>query len=220
MAKDAEIDRTQIFVPVGSYEEVKAMGAPVRNIATCSEHDNKNNMGCPMYEDCDREWRGQGRPRNESYRIVTKDGTTREGCAACFHNVRIGQQVEANGGLFDIIGGEGDKYRQRGSRRVHPKRDPECHLCMNGECTLVEELDPEEPDTIVPPYPSADKHPELRKYRRARDARKTVTERDRERRRRQILGPDPVTEEEYAQDVEPAHEADGSDARRGRSKPR
>lgn len=191
MAKD-NIDKTQIFEPVGSVAEVEALRAPVRNIATCSAHTD-HNFGCPVWVDCERPFKGT-RPRVERFRIVKEDGSQNEGSAPCFHNVKRAAQIEANGGLFELL--PGPKYRQRGAVPLHPNRDPSCPDCMRPSgCFKMQTLDPDEPDTLVPEFPPAERHPDLVKYVRAKKARSEAKAAKRERRKQELLGPDDELDE-------------------------
>jgi hypothetical protein len=158
-------DLPQIPLPVGSKEELAELGIrdkDLRNIATCSQHEAFN-LGCLAYENCDRAWRNT-RPQTQVFEEVKPDGSMRRGHAPCFFIVQRELVAEQNGGLVEIVGGEGDTYMGRGSVRRHPKPDPGCIACGEHRCTIYDDKDDIEVE--CKPFPPAAEHRELRKYAR------------------------------------------------------
>lgn len=160
-------DVPQIAVPVGSREEVEALGVSTRNIATCSKRTDRDNFGCPMRDRCDREHRDT-RPHNEIVETIGTTGDVRVGVCACFVTVRAEVDSEDKGTLVRVIGHEGDTFKYRGSRKLHVTRDPNCNECMQGKC---EKYVDDEFESVCEQFPAAATHPELRKFARRREAR-------------------------------------------------
>jgi hypothetical protein len=185
-------DVPQIGRPVGSREEIEAMGLPTRNIATCSAHQDRENMGCPVWRNCDREFRGK-RPQNQPYQITKSGGEVRTTCGACFDVVALELQVEANGGLVEVIGKEGTTYLGRGSIKRHKKRDPDCDDCHNGKCNAYDDV--EDLEFTCPKFPPASTHKELRKFARAIAAKNRGRQSRRQNIKDRLLGEDDPIEE-------------------------
>jgi hypothetical protein len=202
---DVEREYPQISQPVGSKKEVEALGVPLRNIATCSVHTVEN-MGCPSYRICDREFKDD-RPRNQIYQLIKRSGDIRTSCGACFDVVKLESQIEANGGLVKVVGGEGDKFKNRGSQKLHPRRNADCNDCASGKCEKYEDVVEE---VVCKPFPPASEHAELVKFDRIREARDSNRDRSRKSLEAQLLGaPSPVVPKPEAPE----------DSRGGRTKP-
>jgi len=186
-------DAPQIGYPVGSLDEIKAMGIPSRNICTCSERVDLKNAGCIKYPVCDRKFRGT-RPQNQLYQHVKADGNVRVAVDACFNIIHKEEEADDKGELITVIGAEGDSYTYRGSVKKHPTRNPDCPACLKGECHTY--VDREDLPGIVEPFPPADEHPELVKFARKMDARQTLSVNQRAARKDALLGPDPTPKAE------------------------
>jgi hypothetical protein len=185
-----EKDYPQIARPVGSLKELAALGVPTVNIATCSAHVDRQNMGCPVYKLCDREFR-DSTPQNQVFTVIKRDGNMRTSCGPCFDVVLKETQIEANGGLVKVVAGEGETFLSRGSVKLHPKRDPNCNECAQGKCDKYEDRE----DLVVTclPFPAAARHPELVKFARVVEARQEGRSRSRKSLEAQLLGsPSPV----------------------------
>lgn len=181
-----ENDTPQVSTPVGSLEEVKALGVPTRNICTCSEREDKKNAGCPVWDFCDRKFRGT-RPQFQIYQLVTREGNTRITHDACFNIVRKEMDADDKRQLVEVIGGEGDEYTYRGSVKLHPVRNPNCNECAQGKCEKWE--DRSDLKFTVPEFPPAADHDELVKYSRKIDARQRGGVIKKADRREALLGP-------------------------------
>ena len=180
----------QIGMPVGSKAEVEALDIPTRNIATCSRRVEKENFGCPEYQNCDREYRGT-RPRNEVQRMVTADGNVRVTVNPCFVCVRKEREADAKGMLVEIIAGEGEEFTYRGSVRV----DDSCPDCAKGECKRPHMYrDADDLTMVCPPFKPAAEHRELQRFARLREARLGSSKNKKASLRRQLLGPDEPAE--------------------------
>ena len=175
----------QIGRPVGSLEEVRALGVPTRNIATCSAHAERDNMGCPVWEWCDRAYRGTA-PQNEIAEYIGPEGDTRDVVRPCFDWVKEEVESLENGTLITIKGYAGEKYYARGSVKRHVERDPDCNDCTKGKCEAYDDSDAIE--HVCPEFPAAAVHPELRKFARKMDARSKGAQRTRAARRVALLG--------------------------------
>lgn len=183
----------QIGLPVGSKEELAALGITgknLRNISTCSAHEEFN-MGCPLYENCDRAWR-DARPQNQVAEEVKPDGNMRRYHAPCFYVVGRELVAEKNGGYVEVIGGEGMTYKGRGSERRHP--DPVkgaaagCIACAERKCIVYDDKD--DIPVTCPPYPLAEEHVDLRRFARIVKANVDRRERSKVTRRRTLLKDD------------------------------
>lgn len=163
-----EKEAPQISTPVGSIKEVEALGCPTRNIATCSRH-TQDNRGCPFFDICDREHKGE-RPRFEVVRRISGNGGIRVYHAECFNVVPKEATASDNQELYEVIGGEGDVYVGRGSVKKHPKRDPNCNDCAQGKCEAW--IDVEDLEYTCPTFPPAAQHRELIKFERKNVARR------------------------------------------------
>jgi hypothetical protein len=160
-------DLPLISVPVGSVAEIEKLDPELLlTVATCSRHSD-GNLGCPSFRECVLPWKGT-RPRLVSYREWKQNGKIREVAGHCSHVVRRKKQVEANGGLLEILGDEGSTYQMSGTKRLHPLRDTSCHLCMAGQCTTHVPLKNQERDMIVGALAPASEHPDLQDFERAR----------------------------------------------------
>jgi len=83
-----------------------------------------------------------------------------ETCKTCFAYHQVDQPLAAKGEPITICGIEeghnsdlneyGHTYLQRGTRKVHETKDPDCPGCKRGDCTLYEDTE-EERD--IPNYP-------------------------------------------------------------------
>ena len=176
----------QIGQPVGGKSEIEDLDLPTRNIATCSRRVDKENFGCPMYGQCDREFRGE-RPQNEVVRIVTSDGGERVTVNPCYVNVKKELEANGKGMLVEVIGHEGDEYTYRGSVKV----DSDCPDCKRGECKRPHMYrDSETLKATCPEFPAAVAHRELVKFARLRAARTKTSAQTKASLRRQLLGPD------------------------------
>ena len=175
----------QIGRPIGSLAEVQALGVPTRNIATCSAHTERENMGCPMRHLCDRDFR-DARPQNEIVQIISSDGNVRTTILPCFDTVKMEAELEDNGGLITVIGGENDKFHTRGSVKRHPERDPNCNDCAKGKCEAYDDV--EDIALTCPEFPPAALHDELKKFARRIEARHLGSSRKREQVRAALLG--------------------------------
>lgn len=178
-------DVPQIFIPVGSLAEVKALGLPTRNISTCSERDDRNNYGCPLWEHCDRTFRGD-RPHNEIVRTIGTNGDVRFIARPCFMTVQAELDSVDKNTLVQVIGGEGDSYTYRGSQKAHIKRDPDCNDCMQGKCEKW--VDVAEIPAVCDQFPPAATHRELVKFARRNEARKGSSAMRKEKLERALLG--------------------------------
>lgn len=176
-----EADVPQIGRPVGSKEEIEDLGIPTRNIATCSRHLDRENMGCAMYDNCDRAFRGTT-PENEIYTIVKPGGELRTTHGPCFDNVALELSSDANGGYVEIVGCQGDTYLGRGSVKLHKKRDPDCNDCFDGKCIAY--VDKDDIEVNCPVFPKAATHPELLKFARRKGAAERRRKQNRDERRK------------------------------------
>lgn len=157
----------QIGQPVGSRSEVLDLGIPSRNIASCSRPEEKENRGCPRWDQCDRAFRGE-RPQNEAVRMITGEGNVRVTVNPCFVNVKKELEADDKGMLIEVVAREGEKYTYRGSVKV----DDKCPDCLRGECRrphMYEDRD--DLEAVVPTFPPAEEHPELVRFARMREAR-------------------------------------------------
>lgn len=196
MAKvSVEQDVPQIGVPVGSKAEVEALGVPTRNIATCSARTHDNH-GCPMWEFCDREFQGT-RPQNQIVRRTNTAGV-RTYAAPCYDIVPREYTANDNGELYEIVGGEGETYQYRGSRKRHEKRDPDCNDCAAGKCNVFDDV--EDLEATCPEFPPAAVHPELKKFARKIVARQQTSVRQKAAIRNSLLGGDDVDEKDEKSD--------------------
>ena len=175
----------QIGRPVGSLAEVKALGVPTRNIATCSAHTERENMGCPVYELCDRRFRDT-RPQNEVGEYVGAEGDLRRVVRPCFDWVKEEAESYENGTLITIIGYAGDPYTIRGSEKKHRERDPNCNDCSAGKCVAY--VDRDDLPMICPEFPAAAVHQELQKFARKLLAKAEGAVRARKARTLALLG--------------------------------
>ena len=171
MAKvSIEHDVPQIASPVGSLAELRKLGVPSRNIATCSERDSAKNFGCPQWDNCDREHRGE-RPHNEIVRTIGMNGDVRTACQACFVTVLAEKNADDKGVLVQVVGHEGEKFKYRGSVKLHITRDPNCNDCAQGKCDKW--VDRDDLDGVCHQFPAAATHPDLVKFARRLEARAT-----------------------------------------------
>lgn len=176
----------QIGRPVGSKAEVEALDIPTRNISTCSRRVDKENFGCPVWEHCDRAFRGD-RPQNEVVRTITSDGNLRVTVNPCFVNVRKEREADGKGMLVEVIGHEGEKYHYRGSVKVVT----DCPDCARGECKRPHMYkDEDEIEGTCPRFPAAEEHRELQRFARLREARIGTSMNKKAALRRQLLGAD------------------------------
>ena len=190
MAKSlVENSTPQVFTPVGSLAEVKALGILTRNVCTCSEPEDKRNAGCEMYARCDRKFRDT-RPQFQIYRFITSEGNIRTTHDACYNLVRKEVDAEGKRQFIEVIGGEGDSYTYRGSVKAHPVRDPNCNFCTQGKCEKW--VDREDLVFDVPEFPPASENAELIKFARKVDARNQTGVIKTAARRDALLGPEPV----------------------------
>lgn len=177
----------QIGMPVGSKSEVEALDVPTRNIATCSRRVDKENFGCPVYEFCDRAFRGE-RPQNEVVRTVSSDGNVRVTVNPCFVNVRKEREADGKGMLVQVIGHEGSEYTYRGSEKVVT----DCPDCERGECRRPHMYqDSEELKATCPKFPPAAQHRDLIRFERIREARMGTSVNRKAALERQLLGKEP-----------------------------
>lgn len=176
----------QIGMPVGSKAEVEALGIPTRNIATCSRRVDRENAGCPMREHCDRDFCGT-RPQNEAVRMITSDGNLRVTVNPCFINVRKEREADGKGMLIEVIAREGEEYTYRGSVKV----DADCPDCKRGECKRPHMYrDSDELKAVVPAFPPAAEHKDLKRFARLREARTETSTNKKAALRKQLLGGD------------------------------
>jgi len=183
-------DVPSISRPVGSLDEVKELAGPhltkafTRNIASCSEHRDRENRGCDEWESCDRTFRGS-RPQLEVVEFIGSGGNVRVMAIPCYAAIKKERNDANKGTSTRVIGGEGSEYTYQGSEKLHLRRDPDCNLCVKGECHLSKDS---EFTAVCGTFPAAETHPDLRKFARKIVARTRGSVNRREEARARLLG--------------------------------
>ena len=143
----------QEHYPVGTPEEVRAIGGDPLEIPTCSM-PSRQNKGCTWFPICRaRAFRdrkdGKMGPANGAVFIQLSDAEgghadIRE--VSCFGYFTSGlgaryEQTREPGEIIKILGWEGDgkKYDMRETRRAHEKPEPNCQACAEKKCYAIEE---------------------------------------------------------------------------------
>ena len=126
--------------PVASLEVLKREGMDISKFGSCSRQEKEGremiNMGCKHHRRC--QWANESmpdievdgekvegglRPKNKRYVLVKpSEGGRRkikEGWCSCFEfHENFGRLHGKNGVVCKVTGGEGDKYRARGSKKI------------------------------------------------------------------------------------------------------
>jgi len=145
--------------PIGTYEMLIKYNLNPKRFGSCSSPSSQN-KGCPNFHHCrflDYRDRLNGRvgPGNVGVLMITPQNAAANHIMSCFDYYRGGadgvrRNSDENGWVVQIVGLEGASVKDRGSRRSHPKKDPQCPQCQSGTCNkMTQYVEPRE----IPVFP-------------------------------------------------------------------
>lgn len=153
--------------PIGTREALEKYGLNPKVYGSCSAPLPGQNKGCPVFHHCrfgeyrDRRG-GRSGPGNIGVLMITPQGAAANHIKSCFQYYQAGDDAkrrrsDENGWVVKIVGLEGDSVKDRGSRMLHAKRDPNCPACQKGNCQKMKQyVEPR----VIPAFPRLGEHDE------------------------------------------------------------
>ena len=152
--------------PIGTPEALRANGLSPKKFGSCSAPIEGHNKGCPNFHHCrfiDYRDRLNGRvgPGNVNVLMITPQNAAANQIKACFQYYQCGddakrRESDKNGWVITTekpdgtVYMEGDTVKDKGSRRLHRKRNVDCPSCQEGKCNKMDQY---EEDRVIPTFP-------------------------------------------------------------------
>ena len=136
--------------PIGTKDEIVAMGLEPENARSCSAPIKGLNMGCRFFGP-----RGGckfpelfklnsgpvGPERRGYYKIIQDTGATQSFQSECYQIMESVaermDQAKKIGEVYSRFYVPGEKMKWRVSERLHKKRDPDCEACGKNDCNKM-----------------------------------------------------------------------------------
>jgi hypothetical protein len=144
-----------IHHPIGTLDEltrIGVVGSKLRHTLSCSEQNEKS-AGCRYEESCPFHGiKSVSGPINCAIRRVNDEGLVGETVKTCYGYMQTDHTLASMGHPIEICGIEpghdesqipedwGHTYVQRGTRKMHEVKDPDCPGCKRGDCALYVEF--------------------------------------------------------------------------------
>lgn len=168
-----------IWYPIGTLDEIDAVGLPRRITASCSMQTSEN-RGCPWFSKCrfrqirdgaqppghERPLKGpenvavyvqlaQGQGGAADIKFMSCETYYQSGLHARWRNM-IGE--EGSGEVIKVLGiaGDGKKYIQKEHVKMHKTKDPNCPDCATNTCIRMQvrvDKDGKVPRLPIPRFP-------------------------------------------------------------------
>jgi hypothetical protein len=140
----------EIHFPVGTVEEVQALGLDPKEVRTCSASLDNRNKGCRFYGHSGgcrfREvWNAKGGPQGPEnrgvYKIIEDTGATQGFILPCYAIMEtMSERMDQAKKIGEIYSGfrkPGEKIKRTYSEKLHKTKDANCTACQKNDCNKM-----------------------------------------------------------------------------------